>query len=49
MSDDLYKRAASKNQTFHLVEGANHMSFCDVPQYVTEAVSNLAPFFKANL
>ena len=43
MSDDLYKRAASK------VEGANHMSLYDVPKYVDEAVSVLAPFFKANL
>ncbi len=49
MSDDLYKRAASKNKNYHVVEGANHMSLYDVPQYVNEAVSTLAPFFKANL
>ena len=49
MSDDLYQRAASKNKNFHVVEGANHMSLYDVPQYVDEAVSKLAPFFKANL
>ena len=49
MSDDLYKRAANKNKKFHVVEGANHMSLYDVPKYVDEAVSVLAPFFKANL
>jgi uncharacterized protein len=49
MSDDLYERAASTNKNFHLVEGANHMSLYDVPRYVDEAVSVLAPFFQANL
>jgi len=49
MSDDLYKRAASTNKNYHVVEGANHMSFYDVPQYVKEAVSVLAPFFEKNL
>jgi uncharacterized protein len=45
MSDDLFARAASKDKHFHVVEGANHMSLYDVPQYVDEAVSVLAPFF----
>lgn len=49
MSDDLYQRAASKKKNFHVVEGANHMSLYDVPKYVDEAVSVLAPFFQANL
>lgn len=49
MSDALYERAASRNKCFHVVQGANHMSMYDVPQYVDEAVSKLAPFFKANL
>jgi fermentation-respiration switch protein FrsA (DUF1100 family) len=49
MSDDLYKRAASKNKKFHVVEGANHMSLYDVPKQVDEAVSVLAPFFQSNL
>jgi fermentation-respiration switch protein FrsA (DUF1100 family) len=49
MSDDLYKRAASKEKTLSVVKGANHMSLYDGPQYVNEAVSQLAPFFKANL
>jgi uncharacterized protein len=49
MSDDLYKRAASTNKKFHVVEGSNHMQLYDVPNYVDEAVSVLAPFFKSNL
>ena len=49
MSDDLYQRAASKKKNFHVVEGANHMSLYDVPKYVNEAVSVLAPFFQTNL
>jgi fermentation-respiration switch protein FrsA (DUF1100 family) len=48
MSGDLYKRAASKNRNYHVVEGTNHISLYDVPQYVGEAVSKLAPFFKTN-
>jgi uncharacterized protein len=49
MSDDLYQRAASTKKQFHVVEGANHMQLYDVPQYVDEAVSVLAPFFTAHL
>lgn len=44
MSDDLMARAASENKKMHIVEGANHMSLYDGPQYVEEAVSQLAPF-----
>lgn len=49
MSDDLYRRAASKDKNFHVVEGSNHMQLYDVPKYVDEAVSVLAPFFKSHL
>jgi len=49
MSDDSYERAASKNKNVHVVEGANHMSLYDVLQYVGEAASRLAAFFKASL
>jgi len=47
MSDDLYRRAAGTRET--VVAGANHMSLYNVPKYVDEAVSVLAPFFQANL
>ena len=33
----------------HVVKGANYMSLYDVPKYVDEAVSVLAPFFRSNL
>ena len=49
MTDDLMARAASSDKTLHIVEGANHMSLYDVPKYVDEAVSQLAPFFLAKL
>lgn len=49
MSDDLLARAASTDKTLHVVEGANHMSLYDVPKYVDEAVSKLAPFFQRTL
>lgn len=49
MSDDLLKRAGSRDKTMHVVKGANHMSLYDVPKYVDEAVGRLGPFFKANL
>lgn len=49
MSDDLLTRAASRDKTLHVVEGADHMDLYDVPQYVDEAISKLAPFFQAKL
>jgi fermentation-respiration switch protein FrsA (DUF1100 family) len=49
MSDDLFKRAASKDKTLHVVEGANHMSLYDVPKFVGEAAGKLSGFFKAKL
>ena len=49
MSDDLYDRAASTDKSVHIVEGANHMELYDGEKYVDEAVSVLAPFFKAKL
>lgn len=49
MSEDLMARAASTDKTLHIVEGANHMSLYDVPKYVDEAVSQLAPFFHTKL
>lgn len=49
MSDDLIARAASTDKKLHVVEGADHMDLYDVPKYVDEAVSQLAPFFTAKL
>ncbi|WP_111495282.1 alpha/beta hydrolase [Marinobacter bohaiensis] len=49
MSDDLYARAASVDKSFHVVEGANHMSLYDKTPFVDEAVSVLSPFFERTL
>lgn len=49
MSDELFNRVASTDKHFHVVDGANHMSLYDVPQYVDEAVAVLSAFFKARL
>lgn len=49
MSDDLFDRAASTDKAFHLVDGANHMDLYDGQKFVDEAVSVLAPFFRAKL
>jgi len=49
MSDDLFDRAASTDKAFHIIEGANHMELYDGQAFVDEAVSVLAPFFKAKL
>ncbi len=49
MSYDLIARAESKDKNLYVVEGADHMDLYDVPKYVDEAVSQLAPFFNAKL
>jgi hypothetical protein len=49
LSDDLLKRAASKDKQMHIVEGSNHMKLYDVRKYVDEAVSVLGTFFKKHL
>lgn len=49
MSEDVYKRAASKDKNLHIVEGAPHVGLYDKPELVAEAMSKLAPFFRKNL
>ena len=49
MSDDLYARAASGDKNYHVVEGADHMSLYDVPEYVDETPPFWPPFFKNHL
>ena len=49
MSDDLLKRAASKDKSMHVVNGSNHMQLYDGASQVAEAVSVLAPFFERTL
>ncbi len=49
MSDNLIERAASNDKQLVIIEGGNHMSFYDRPEYVDQAVSKLAPFFQRTL
>ena len=49
MSEDLMARAASTDKTLHVIEGANHMSLYDVPEYVDQAVAQLGEFFNRTL
>lgn len=49
MSYNLYDRAASKEKFIHEVKGANHMDMYDYEDYIAEAISVLAPFFKKHL
>ena len=49
MSEDLIERAASNDKQLEIIEGGNHMSFYDLPNYVDQAVSKLTPFFQRTL
>ncbi|MGV6873829.1 alpha/beta hydrolase [Pseudochelatococcus sp. B33] len=49
ISEDLFRRAASKDKHLHIVPGASHIGLYDKPDLVTEAMSELGPFFKAKL
>lgn len=49
MSDDLFARAASKDKSFHIVEGANHMDLYDGEKEVAEASKVLGDFFARTL
>ncbi|MGP9800575.1 alpha/beta hydrolase [Rheinheimera sp. NSM] len=49
MSEQIIKRAASKQKQLHIVAGATHIGLYDRTEYVTEAVAQLAPFFKNHL
>ena len=49
MSEDLMARAASTDKTLHVIDGANHMSLYDVPEYVDQAGAQLGEFFNRTL
>ena len=48
-SEDLLKKAASKNKELFTIEGATHVDLYDKPEYVDQAVAKAAAFFKENL
>lgn len=49
ISEDLFRRAASKDKHLHIVPGASHLGLYDKPDLVGQAMSKLGPFFKARL
>ncbi|KMS53632.1 hypothetical protein V474_23030 [Novosphingobium barchaimii LL02] len=44
----LWERARHK-ETFHVVDGAGHYELYDMPEYVTDAMNRLAPFYRKHL
>jgi len=46
-SEDLYRRAASKDKTLHLVEGATHIAMYDI--FVPQAMEELTSFYNRTL
>lgn len=49
MSEDLYRRAASKDKDLWIVEGGTHMAMYDQPDRVESAMTRLASFYTAHL
>lgn len=49
LSEDLYRRAASKDKHLHIVPGGSHVGMYDRPDLVGEAMAKFGPFFEANL
>jgi uncharacterized protein len=49
MSDDLLKRAASKDKKLYVVRGSNHMKFTTAQNTSTKRSRSLHHFFKKNL
>jgi fermentation-respiration switch protein FrsA (DUF1100 family) len=48
-SQELIKKAASKNKELFIVKGATHMDLYDIPKYVDQAVGKMTTFFGKNL
>lgn len=48
-SEELNKKAASKNKELFIVKGATHMDLYDIPKYVNQAVEKMTTFFEKSL
>ncbi|ETI65763.1 hypothetical protein C100_00250 [Sphingobium sp. C100] len=48
-SKDIMDKAASQNKSLHIIDGGTHLALYDNPDCTEEAVSQLAPFFRAHL
>ncbi|MCV2217945.1 alpha/beta hydrolase [Thauera sp. Sel9] len=49
MSEELFRRAASKDKDLLIVEGGTHIAMYDQPDMVGAAMARFAPFFKTHL
>jgi fermentation-respiration switch protein FrsA (DUF1100 family) len=49
ISEDLFRRAASRDKHLHIVPRASHIGMYDKPDLVAEAMSKLGPFFRTRL
>lgn len=45
-SQDAFKRAGSRDKRLHIVEGATHIAMYDRPEYVKQAMDQLAPLYQ---
>jgi hypothetical protein len=45
-SQDAFRRAASRDKSLHIVEGATHIAMYDTPEFVKEAMAQLVPLYQ---
>ncbi|ANH83176.1 alpha/beta hydrolase [Niabella ginsenosidivorans] len=46
---ELFDKAASKQKSIQVVQGASHYNLYDTPEYTSKALEQIIPFFKAHL
>lgn len=49
ISEELFRKAASKDKHLHIVKNAGHVTLYDQPEAVNEAMEQLIPFFNKNI
>ncbi|MFT4202849.1 MAG: alpha/beta hydrolase [Chitinophagaceae bacterium] len=46
---ELFDKAASKDKSIQVVQGASHYDLYDIPKYTSQALDNIIPFFRKYL
>lgn len=46
---ELFNKAASKDKSIQVVSGASHYDLYDIPEYTSQALGKIIPFFKKHL
>ncbi|MGV8095826.1 MAG: alpha/beta hydrolase [Mangrovibacterium sp.] len=46
---ELFDKAASREKSIQVVQGASHYDLYDIPEYTSQALDKIIPFFKAHL